>query len=271
MSGTEETKHLGSLLHGLEMALQVQPCVRFLELQGSLARRAADCYSDIDMRIGINDDVFEKFGATFYEIIRRFGSILQVLRHDDPELADITNERWFILYADGTQLDCVIVPISTVIGRGQQTTVLYDPDSRGAGISVPAALDGGKTKVEEWTALAWLALIDVHKYLARGALWEAYMQIAETRTNILRLWAVAKQLKYPALGIVAIFDSNDQELPAGLENTIGDLSRTAIKACALACVELLDRVVPEAARTVGADPAHGFRDWLRPRLQAVEA
>ena len=90
-----------------------------LKLQGPLARRAADCYSDIDMSFSMDDDVFEKFGATFY------GDHPQVRQHTagtwarNAELADITNERWFILYADGTQLDCVIVPISTVIGRGQ--------------------------------------------------------------------------------------------------------------------------------------------------------
>jgi hypothetical protein len=270
MISADGSEHLGPILHRFEAALKAQPGVRFLELQGSLARGAADRYSDIDMRIGIDDDTFEKFEAIFYKIIRGFGGVLQILRHDDPDLADIPNKRWFILYADGTQLDCVLVPLSTVIGSGPQTAVLYDPDSRGAAIAVPVALDGGKAKVEEWAALAWVALIDVYKYLARGALWEAYMQTAEIRTNILRLWAVAKQLNYPALGIVAIFDSDNQELPPGLGNTVGGLSRAEIKACALACLELLDQVIPEAARTVGAVPSRGFGDWLRPRLQAVE-
>ena len=58
------------------------------------------------------------------------------------------------------------------------------------------------------------------------------MQIAETGTNIVRLWGVGKQLNYPALGIVAILTPMIRNCPQDwrtpLEISAGRRSRRAL-------------------------------------------
>lgn len=255
-----------ALLEGVLAAVEREPCIRFLELRGSLARATADPESDIDLRIGVVDRQFDAFADTFGPLLSRLGAVADILRHDDPELAGIQNERWFVLFDDGRQLDCATVPLSTVKGRGPATVVLYDPDHRGRRLVVPPALDGGSAEVEEWTALAWLALIDVCKHMTRGAHLEAHLRIEEARQHALRLWAVARGVDYPALGIVALLDEPVPHLPPGLDSTYCDLSSDALRQSGLACVALLDVAAEAAASATGATIGTGFRDWVVPRL-----
>lgn len=248
-------------------ALRDEPSVRFVELHGSLMRKTADHLSDIDVRIGVSDSDYLDFPRPFQRIIDAIGPVAQTLRHDDPELGGITNERWFVLFEDGMQLDCATVPMRTVEGRGPETIVLYDSDGRGDDLAVPSVLDGGRRKVEEWTALAWVALIDVWKYLERGAIWEAYTQIHQARTCLLQLWATAQELEYPALGIVAAFDAPVPTIPEGLEETVCSLDPASIRRAGLACAALLDEAIPRAAAATDAQPGDGFRRWVLPLLR----
>src|SRR5262249_18338255 len=137
------------------------------------------------------------------------------------------HERVFAQYADGCQLDLVILPAVLPSGPLPRTVMLYDHDGQsaaaitgaaagdggsagqasGAGDEVAAEAPGpGAVQLREWAFGGWCGLADLAKYVRRGSAWEALDRLHEARTQLWRLHAAASGIADPQYGLTSVLD-----------------------------------------------------------------
>jgi hypothetical protein len=217
-----------------------------------LARGAADTWSDVDAAIGVRDGAVAELTDTVWARLAREANagdaqIVDILRtaFGSPERPGI---RSFVQFADGTQLDLVLVDASSRPGRAPDEVVLCDKDGRLAESFVPSVDIVTAEQIHEWAFLGWIALADAAKYLRRGSLWEAHQRLHEVRDRIWALWAAAKGARYPVFGLSQALDHDPDDLPQGIGRTAADLDPVRLHAALLASVAVLD----ETSRTAAA-------------------
>lgn len=213
--------------------------LRTLEIQCSVARGAGDRYSDLDIGIGVADDAFDAIIAELPDRLRQLGEAIEVLVHRIPAWGDRPHRRIFVQYADGRQIDLVVVPAQTIRGRVPGAVVLHDPDGRMAEPRAVPLAAATPDDIREWEVGGWELLANVDKYLRRGSAWEARSRLNEARDAALRLWAAAADVPYPAFGLTSLLDADPPRLPDGLEATLPGADPADLPRAARACAELL--------------------------------
>jgi hypothetical protein len=265
-----ELARQAALLRRLLGEVEADPRWRVLELQCSVARGAGDADSDLDTGIGVDDDAWPAALEDLDELlVRGLGPVVDALRHRIAGWGDRPHERWFVQYADGTQLDLVATPVSSLRGRVPDAVVLHDPDGHLARPYRPAVLRATAADVREWTLLGWSALADAAKYLRRRSVWEALDRLNEARALALRLWAVDQGVDYPVFGLTSLLDEPGATLPDGLDATVARADWDELHGAALACADLLDRAAGRARATLGAGGATPMAAYVRRRLAAL--
>jgi hypothetical protein len=174
-----------------------------------------------------------------------------------------------VQYTDGTQLDLVVRPVGSVLGRVPDAVVLYDPDGHLAEEYRPTVLRATAADVREWTLLGWSALADVAKYLRRRSVWEALDRLNEARGHVLRLWAVDQRVPYPLFGLTSLLDEPGAALPEGLPATAALPEWAELHQAAVACGELLQHASGKAAATLGVSSATPMAEFVLARLRAL--
>ena len=227
------------LLERLLDAVEAEERCRAFELQCSVARGAGDELSDLDAGLWVADEVSQEAVAAVPQLIRDAGETVDVLEQPDAERA-----YFFVQYADGTQLDLVVQPVSRAKGRVPNAVVLLDRDGLLSEPYEPRSLRAGADDLREWSFLAWLALSNLVKYLERGSLWEAWSQLEEARGHLLRLHAAREGVAYPAFGLTSVLDDPGAGLPDGLEATVATLDADALREAARALARLLEQYGP---------------------------
>jgi Streptomycin adenylyltransferase len=224
-----------ALLARLLETAEADQRLRALELQGSVARGVGDELSDLDAGLWLADDRFEETASELPEAIGGLGPTLDLhstLLGGRPDL--------FVQFVDGVQFDLLVRPVSEAKGRVPDSVVLLDRDGVLKAPYEPPSAAASLADAAEWSFQAWLALLNLDKYLRRGSLWEARAALEEARGYLLRLHAARLSVRYPAFGLTSLLDSDSPErLPPGLERTCADLDAVDLRRAARACAELL--------------------------------
>jgi nucleotide-binding universal stress UspA family protein len=228
--------------------------VRFIELGCSVARGAGDELSDLDVGMGIDDDAWPGALEDLSAALRAMGEPVDVLEHEIGSWAGVPHRRIFVQYADLTQVDLVAMPASKRDGMPAGSVALYDPDCRLAKRSSPRTERATANAVREWVFEAYVALMNLDKYLRRGSHWEALEQLHEARTMVWRLWGVANEVPFPAFGLTAVLDDDGVGVPTGLETTVAGLSEGELRKAGVALLRILADVGPKAS--ANADAVH---------------
>lgn len=209
-----------AIMRGLLGVCEADDRVRWLAIGCSLGRAAADPLSDLDMALGVRDELFDATVADIRAAVDGLADLVDSYHHLLPEVAG-PHERVFAQYADRCQLDLMVFPASRQIGKVPNAVVLYDADDQ-------IVLDTERPEVtpeqlREWAFHGWCRLADLGKYVRRRSLWEALECLHQARGHLWRLWAVALGVREPQYGITSILDYAPDKVPDSVEATVADL------------------------------------------------
>jgi len=250
----------------------------------SLGRGAGDALSDIDSALGVAAAPGDAGAAEIHAVEARvaaalaeIGPVVDMLRHRYGP-ADRLLRRIFAQFADGTQLDLVVMADTELHSRGGRPdfVLLYDQDRLPDAGTADAAYTVTGEQVREWAFLGWCALIDMDKYLRRASLWEAHHRLNDARHQIWALWAASIGAMYPWHGLTQVLDNDPDDLPPGIEATVAGLDAAELRTAAIASAEILASVSDAAARRWSGDLPLAMADYVsgvlagaRVRLTAV--
>ena len=232
---------------------EADPDVCWLAIGCSVARGAGDRMSDLDMGIGVTESVFEAARDRIRQAADGLGDLVESYHHQLPGVPS-PHERIFAQYADGCQLDLVILPAVLPGGPLPRSVTLYDRDGQMAdGGDGPAAAGPGDDQLREWAFGGWCALADLAKYVRRGSAWEALERLHEGRTQLWRLHAAASGITDPQYGVTSVLDFAPSDTPEGIERTVAGLTLPSLLAAAREMARLLSATgqrLPAASQDV---------------------
>ena len=219
---------------------EADPDVCWLAIGCSVARGAGDRMSDLDMGIGVREEVFAAARDRIRLAADGLGDLVESYHHQLPGVPP-PHERVFAQYADGCQLDLVILPAVLPSGPLPRTVLLYDRDGQSAAaVAAPTEAPGlGPEQLREWAFGGWCALADLAKYVRRGSVWEALDRLHEARTQLWRLHAAASGIADPQYGLTSVLDFAPEDIPAGIGETVAGLSLPSLAAAARQTARLL--------------------------------
>jgi hypothetical protein len=222
---------------------------RWLQLSGSLARKAGDQWSDIDTTLGIEDKEWPDTDRV-KNLVSELGPVSDMLEHGFSRETSQESRHLITVYEDGLQLSVVVMPSSWLPGLRPSAVTLYDLDQHLARpeSEYPSFKNATSSQVRQWAFFAWLSLLDMAKFLDRRSLWEAHEQLETARNNVWRLWAVANQVDYAIYGIAHIID-DEIELPKEIEQTVTALELEPMRAAALKLADILIDVSERLSET----------------------
>ena len=251
-----------AVLGGLIAAAELDPRIRFLELCCSIARGAGDGWSDLDLGLGVADDAWPAAIDDLGPLLEALGDAVACTDHRIAAWGDAQHRRFVVVYRSGVQVDLVAMPAGDRPGLPDGSLALYDPDGRLATRFVSRLAAATAADVEEWTALAWLALLDLDKYVRRDSPWEALERLTEARAHVWRLWAVVQGLDYPSFGLTRLLDADPPALPTGMAGTVPEvgLDPAALRGAGLAlAASLVDASEAASQATAPAESARSAR------------
>jgi hypothetical protein len=248
------------------------PDARWLGVSCSLGRGAADRLSDVDAGIGTAAGqvaVVTAAVAGLASIGERIDTLVMDWRSPTSGPGVEPTQRIFVQCADGAQLDLVVIAAKMRPGHAPDEVVLLDRDGQLTDQFTPSVdIVNGKL-VREWAFLGWVALADVTKYLARGSLWEARMQLNSARDRIWALWAAARGARYPVFGLTQVLDRDPKDLPKNIELTVpGGKDAEALREAARVTAELLAEVSAVAAARYPTELPSRMAQFIGERFDA---
>ncbi len=240
---------------------------RFLEVGCSLGAGGGDELSDIDAGVG-----YDGISATdLYDAARAFAvqigvPVDLVVHRMDGRPDDVC--RVAAEYADGLQLDLVLMPADGRRGLPDRSIAVVDKDQRlGVVITPPVRLPPSVEVAREWVVLGWWAIATADKYVRRRSLFEALQAIDEARTHALRLWAAGRGVPYAAFGLTSLLDFPPFEVPDDLMATYAVPAGVDMVAAAnRATADLLAGASASASAALGADVSSPLDAVVRGRL-----
>ena len=240
---------------------------RFLEVGCSLGAGGGDELSDIDAGVGYHGirttDLY--VAARAFAVQIRVPVDLVVHRMDGwpDDVCRVAAE-----YADGLQLDLVLMPADGRPGLPDRSIAVVDKDQRLAvEITPPLRLPPSIDVAHEWVVLGWWAIATADKYVRRSSLFEAVQAIDEARTHALRLWAAGRGVPYAAFGLTSVLDFPPFELPPDLIATYAvPAGVETVAAANRATADLLAAASASASAALDADVSSPLASVVRGRL-----
>lgn len=261
----------GRLIAAIRDAVAADERWRWFDVSCSIAAGRGDEWSDIDCAVGFAEpfdtEDLEEGGRL---LVSHVGDVVDVLVHGmegwPPEV-----RRFAVEYADGVQLDLVLMPAKFMSGLRLGEVGVVDKDGNLDGTAMSGAFGPpDERKAREWVLMAWWWLSDVAKYIQRGAWFEAAERIALIRQEGLKLFAAAQGVPHPAFGLTSLLDYEPFEVPAGLAETYPVPSDAgSVASAALAVAALLDESSARAADRLGYDLSTPWETTSRRRLAAA--
>lgn len=231
------------LLRALIAAVEADPRWEALELGCSLAAGRADADSDLDVGLWHVDGA-RPGDAEVEAMVRGLGDVVEVSAQPWDGVP-----RWWGQYADGGQLDLVVLAAADRTGRAPGAVVLLDRSGRLADEFTPTVLSARPGEPRQWLLDGWEALAHAAKYLRRGSLLEAVEQLHRARQRIFQLWAAGEGVDYPVFGLTSLLDAEAATLPPGIESTYPVIAPASVAVTA----DTLARALSAAGHHV--DPA----------------
>lgn len=253
----------------LAAAVEADDRYRWLELGCSLGSGGGDERSDADAGVGYVDVGSDELADVALTLTSSIGVQVDAIAHTMDGWPDGV-VRVAAEFADGVQLDLVMMPAGIRPGLADRSVALVDKDGALTSGWVPDARKPPSTaQAREWLFLAWWALSDVAKYSARGSWHEAVESIGEARRHALRLWAAGAGVPYAGFGLTSLLDFPPFELPDGLDATYASPSDPdAVVRAAWATTQLLDLSAASASQALGSELNSGLAAAVRGRLPA---
>ena len=240
---------------------------RFLEIGCSLGAGGGDELSDIDAGLGYDGICASDLYTAARAFAVQIGVPVDLVVHRVDGWSDDVC-RVAAEYADGLQLDLVLMPADGRPGLPDRSISIVDKDQHLAvAITPPVRLPPSIEVAREWVVLGWWAIATADKYVRRNSLFEAVHAIDEARTHALRLWAAGRGVPYAAFGLTSLLDFPPFELPHELIATYavpGDVDTVA--AANRATANLLAAASTSASAALGADVASPLAPVVRGRL-----
>ncbi|HKY50057.1 MAG TPA: aminoglycoside 6-adenylyltransferase [Candidatus Limnocylindria bacterium] len=258
-------------MRGLLREAARDPRIRVLVVGCSIGRGAADELSDVDALYGVPEGDFEDVVRDSAALVRRIGDVVdlyqEIIMPTEPGRQPY--QHTFAQYANGVQFDLVVATTVERWTPRPDWVVLYDPDGRIDGEPKPTT--ASEQQIRKWMYAALVKLDGCAKYLTRGSLWEAKLQLDAARAEVWRLWAAAERIADPQYGLTAVLDAPDAPMPARIEDTVAGLDRRALRAAAITCAELLVWIWPRAISTAASANVAmpPLADWVLRRLREV--
>lgn len=257
-----------ALLNAMRDVVAADERWRWLQYGCSLGAGGGDELSDIDAAIGYidisGDDLFEAARGFALDAGEPTDFVVHRMAGFPDDSCRIAAE-----YADGVQLDLVLVPADYYPGLPDRSVAVLDKDGA---LATPWVSNASRPptpeRCREWVVLGWWALSNVAKYLHRGSPFEAELALAEARALALQLWAAGRGVPYSYFGLTSLLDFPPFELPDGLAATYAVPSDPdAVRAAAHAAASLLESAAALAAATLGADLDSRLGPVVRRRLE----
>jgi len=223
------------LLRALLDAVEADPRWEGLELSCSLPAGRADADSDLDVGLwhaeGDRPD-----DAEIETMLRGLGEVVEV----NAQLWEGV-PRWWVQYADGGQIDLVVLAPADRPGLAPGAVALLDRRGRFAMAFVPSVLRAAPEQPRQWLLDGWEALANVAKYLRRDSLLEAVEQLHRARQRVFQLWATGEDVDYPVFGLTSLLDAEQASLPPGIEATYPTVDPTSATAAAATLAGVLSQ------------------------------
>jgi len=249
-----------------------RPEVVGMAVTGSFAAGYPDPYSDVDLRIAVEDGALEAALADRREFADAGGTVVAIFTGEHVGVPELV----IVLYDDLTHVDLHFQPADRVgkLGKGLPAAVLWERDGRVSAQLPGADHDDPGAKLAWWEARMWTWCWYIQTKVLRGEAYEALDALAYVRANVL----------FPLL---AMTRGRRPGAARRVEDMLGDLApefartapppdrtealeglRAAIRLYRTLADPLLDRhgVPPEeAAREVVSAALGRGLDWSRSR------
>jgi hypothetical protein len=249
---------------------KADPRIRALQVQGSVGRGTADRLSDLDVGLVVDVAAWPVIADDLPAAVNRLGQVVDDYYQFVPgaEVPDIF--RAWAQFADGVQLDMLVLPTTRLLGSGPDGRTLYDPDGILLRTDHPARLTDAGT-VAKWAFVCWGALAEVAKFLERGRAVAAAEWLSPGRQATISCWAAAHGLDYAAYSnVVAGRLGLSCPWPDGLELTYPTPDLDSVLSAALALADLQDRVDALLAERLGIPP-RPLAGWARMELDRLRS
>lgn len=249
------------LLDRLLTAVEADPLWEWLELGCSVADGRGDALSDLDLALGHCEDDAPPSIDEVTAMLRGLGEIIDLSAQPWNGV-----HRWWVQYADGGQIDLVVLAASRRPGRAPRSVALLDRHGRLTQTFTPQVWAASTEEVRGWLVDGWEALSNVTKYLQRGSTLEGIEQVHRARGRVLQLWAAGEGVAYPVFGLTSLLDDANANLPAGIEATYPTPDHAGVLSAALATATLLH----QAGQHAQADLDTPLREYVSARLRRIK-
>jgi len=247
------------LLQSLLDAAEADDQWEWLELSCSVANGRGDELSDLDVGLGHRGDVPPPTEEVT-RMVRDFGDVVEVSVQPWDRFT-----RWWVQYANGGQLDLVVMPAANRPGRAPNSVALLDRSGVLVETFTPKAWAALPEEPRYWLLDGWEALSNVAKYVRRGAVFEGIEQLHRARTAAFQLWAVGEHVAYPSFGLTSLLDDQHARLPEGIEATYPVAQQPQLLDAALATATILRHAGHHAQPELDTPLA----DYVITRLRAL--
>ncbi len=241
-----------------------------LQVQGSVGRGTADCHSDLDLGLVVHEGAWPSIAGDVPAMVRRWGQVVDDRQHllPNPDLPDAL--RAWAQFADGIQLDLLVLPATRFLGSGPDGRTLFDPEGVILPSDHPQRLADAQT-VSSWASTCWHALTETAKYLERGRPVAAAEWLYPARQATISCWAAAHGVEFAAFAnVVAAQLGVSCPWPAGLERTYAIPEPQPVLSAARELADLQVRVDALLEARLGIQP-RPLAGWVRSRLAALKA
>jgi len=247
------------LLESLLSAVEADDLWEWLELSCSVANGRGDELSDLDVALGYGGDAPPPTDEVT-RMVCGFGDVVEVSVHPWDRFT-----RWWVQYADGGQLDLVVMPAAIRPGRAPNSVALLDRSGVLTETFTPKVWAASPEEPGYWLLDGWEAMSNVAKYVQRGAVFEGIEQLHRARTAAFQLWAVGEQVAYPSFGLTSLLDDENARLPEGIEATYPVAQQRQLVDAALAMATILR----QAGHHAQSDLDTPLADYVATRLRAL--
>ena len=249
------------LLSGLIDQIEPRSEWEWLVLSCSVAAGRGDELSDLDLGLGHSGDDAPPVEQVT-DVLRRLGDVIDVA---DQPWDDC--HRWWVQYADGGQIDLVVMPATTRSGRAPGEVALLDRAGRLQDTFTPSVFTASPDDPKHWLLDGWEALSNVSKYVRRNSSLEAVEQLARARQRVYQLWAVGERVPYPTFGLTSLLDESAACLPPTIEGTYARPDAAEIVDAALVLAGLLPIAAEHAQPGLGTP----LSDYVTIRLRQSQS
>jgi hypothetical protein len=257
------------MLRAILNAVQDDPRMRALQVQGSIGRGTADRLSDLDVGVVVADSAWPAVADDVPRLVSSFGEVVDSYYQLLPGPLAPQQFRGWAQFADGVQLDLLLLPSSRQLGSGLDGRTLYDPDQILLETDHPERI-AGPVEMSKWSFLCWGALAEVAKFLERRLPVAAAEWMSPARQATISAWGAAHGLDYSAYAnVVAGRLGISCPWPDGLEKTYPRPELDSVMKAALALAELQSRVDRMLDLRLGIRP-RPLAAWVTVELERVQ-